>query len=134
MTILVIDDSRFMQLAIDKALREAGYTTILAGDGEQGLTAALQSSPDLILLDIMLPGLPGTSILRTLKQNPLTKNIPIVVLTSLDRIDNAKLQKEGAHGRLAKADLNLQDGSDLLVRTIKAALEGKVPDLAPSLA
>ena len=45
MTILVIDDSRFMQLAIDKALREAGYTTILAGDGERGWSAALQGTP-----------------------------------------------------------------------------------------
>lgn len=132
MTILVIDDSRFMQKALDKALREAGYTTILAGDGERGWSAALQSAPDLILLDIMLPGLPGTSVLRRLKNNPLTADIPIVVLTSLDRLDGAKLEQEGAHDRLAKADLNLQGGSDLLIRTIKAALKESVPDLARS--
>jgi CheY-like chemotaxis protein len=123
MTILVIDDSRFMQLAIDKALREAGYRTIIVGDGERGLSTAIQELPDLILLDIMLPSMSGTSVLGSLKKNPLTSGIPVIVLTSLDRLDAARLKHDGADGYLAKGDLNLQGGCEVLIRTIQTALK-----------
>lgn len=122
-TILVIDDSRFVQLGIDKALREAGYRTILVGDGEQGLNIATQTSPDLILLDIMLPGMPGTSVLGSLKKNPLTSQIPVIVLTSLGGVDATRLKQDGADGYLAKADLNLNGGCETLMQIIQRALK-----------
>jgi two-component system, OmpR family, alkaline phosphatase synthesis response regulator PhoP len=123
MTILVIDDSRFVQLAIDKALREAGYRTIIVGDGEQGLNIAIQQSPDLILLDIMLPSMPGTSVLRSLKKNVITSGIPVIVLTSLGRLDAERLEQEGADGYLAKADLNLNDGCEALIQIIQTFIK-----------
>jgi CheY-like chemotaxis protein len=130
MTILIVDDSRFIQLAIDKALREAGYRTILASDGEEGLHAAIQRSPDLILLDIMLPNVPGTSVLRSLKGNPITKLIPIIVLTALTRLDSARLISEGADACLAKADLNIKGGCPVLVEIIKTTLARARPEAA----
>jgi CheY-like chemotaxis protein len=130
MTILVIDDSRFMQLAIDKALREAGYRTIIVGDGEQGLKIAIEESPDLILLDIMLPSMPGTSVLQSLKKNLPTSGIPVIVLTSLGRLDAARLKKEGADGYLAKADLNLKGGCEALLQVIKTALKKHLAESA----
>lgn len=123
MKILVIDDSRFVQLAIERALREAGYHTIAAADGEQGLHAAVQESPDLILLDVMLPGLPGTSILGSLKHNPLTAGIPVIVLSGLSRLDRARLQSEGAEGFLAKSYLDLDGNCELLLMLIEKTLK-----------
>lgn len=129
MTILVIDDSRFVQLAIDKVLREAGYRVIAVSDGEEGLRAAIQKAPDLILLDIMLPSLPGTSVLRSLKHNPVTSKIPVIVLTGLTRLDEARLKSEGADGYLAKANMDLESGGAALLRAIEAA-SGKIPHTA----
>lgn len=117
MTILIIDDSRFVQMAVEKVLREAGYRTVVVADGEAALRAAIQQLPDLILLDIMLPSLPGTSVLRRLKHDPMTSKIPVIVLTGLTRLDEARLKSEGADGYLAKADLDLENGGvDLLKR------------------
>lgn len=129
MTILVIDDSRFLQLAIDKVLREAGYRVIAVSDGEEGLRVAIQKSPDLILLDIMLPSLPGTSVLRSLKHNPVTSKIPVIVLTGLTRLDEARLKSEGADGYLAKAHMDLEGGGLALLRAIEAA-SGKLTHTA----
>lgn len=130
MTILVIDDSRFVQLAIDKILRAAGYRTIIKGDGEQGLNTAVQKSPDLILLDIMLPSMPGTSVLRSLKKNLITSRIPVIVLTSLGRLNAARLKEDGADGYLAKADLNLKGGGDALIQIIQTTLKREIAESA----
>jgi CheY-like chemotaxis protein len=121
--ILVIDDSRFVQLAIERVLREAGYDSIAAADGEQGLRAVNQESPDLILLDVMLPGLPGTSILGSLKHNPVTSGIPVIVLSGLARLDWTRLQSEGAEGCLAKSYLDLDGNCELLITLIEKTLK-----------
>jgi CheY-like chemotaxis protein len=123
MKILVIDDSRFVQLSIERVLREAGYHAIAASDGEQGLHAAVQESPDLILLDVMLPGLPGTSILASLKRDPITAGIPVIVLSGLSRLDRARLESEGAEGYLAKSYLDLDSNCELLILLIEKTLK-----------
>ncbi|MGB9073681.1 MAG: response regulator [Terriglobales bacterium] len=123
MKILVIDDSRFVQLAVERVLREGGYDTIAASDGEQGLHVAVQESPDLILLDVMLPGLPGTSILASLKRNPVTSGIPVIVLSGLSRLDRARLESEGAEGYLAKSYLDLDGNCELLILLIEKTLK-----------
>jgi CheY-like chemotaxis protein len=110
-------------MAIDRTLHHAGYRTVLASDGEEGLRAAIQDPPALILLDIMLPSLPGTSVLRSLKQNPITSSIPVTVLTGLSHIDKARLKSEGADGYLDKEDLDLQGGGTVLLHAIQAALK-----------
>jgi CheY-like chemotaxis protein len=126
MKILVIDDSRFVQLAIEKVLREAGYHTLAAADGAQGLRAATEESPDLILLDVMLPGVPGTSVLGSLKHNPATSGIPVIVLSGLSRLDRARLEGEGAEGYLEKSNLDLDGNCELLITLIEKTLK-KVP-------
>jgi DNA-binding response OmpR family regulator len=119
MTILIIDDSRFLQVAVEKILREAGYRTVVVSDGDAGLRAAIQKSPDLILLDIMLPSLPGTSVLHSLKHNPVTSGIPVIVLSGLTRLDEARLKSDGADGYLAKSELDLESGGAALLTTIE---------------
>lgn len=123
MKILVIDDSRFVRLAIERVLREAGYHTLAAADGEQGLRAAIEESPDLILLDVMLPGLPGTSILASLKRNPITSGIPVIVLSGLSRLDRARLESEGAEGYVAKSYLDLDGKCELLTMLVEKTLQ-----------
>jgi CheY-like chemotaxis protein len=123
MTILVIDDSRFLQMAIDRVLRKAGYRTVVVSDGEQGLRLAREQSPDLILLDIMLPSLPGTSVLHALKNNPRTAKIPVIVLTGLSKLNEEKFKTEGADGYLEKSSLNLEHDPDVLIQAIDEALQ-----------
>ena len=85
MTILVIEDSKFLQLVIERALIRAGYHVLRTSDGEEGLRVAGDKVPDLILLDMMLPILGGVNVLRALKNNPLTAKIPVIVLSGLNR-------------------------------------------------
>jgi CheY-like chemotaxis protein len=118
MTILIIDDSKFLQLGIQKVLQQVGHRTLLASDGEQAISLAVEKCPDLILLDIMLPGVPGTTVLKTLKHNSITSAIPIIVLTGLSRLDEPRLKSEGADGYMKKSELDLHDGGQALLRIV----------------
>jgi DNA-binding response OmpR family regulator len=68
MKILLIEDSKFQRMASERALLNAGYSVIHAKDGDEGLRAARENIPDLILLDMMLPKLSGLDVLRALKK------------------------------------------------------------------
>jgi len=89
-TILVVDDERDLVSLLDFNLRQAGFETVLAANGEQALQAARLRAPDLVLLDLMLPDLPGTEVCRQLKSDPRTRAVPVVMLTArgeeLDRV------------------------------------------------
>jgi CheY-like chemotaxis protein len=71
-------------LVITDMLIEAGFSVIPAFDGEEGLTLALEELPDVITLDVMLPGLDGWEVLRRLKADPLVCEIPVIVATAID--------------------------------------------------
>jgi CheY-like chemotaxis protein len=115
MTILVIEDSRFLRLALERILVKAGYHVIAVGDGREGLLRAQNNRPHLILLDMMLPTLEGTEVLRQLKQDPITKDIPVIVLSSLSQKNEEKLKTAGAVAYFEKSLLNLnKDGSSLV--------------------
>jgi CheY-like chemotaxis protein len=115
MTILVIEDSRFLRLALERILVKAGYHVIAVGDGREGLLRAQDIRPDLILLDMMLPTLEGTEVLRQLKQDPITKLIPVIVLSGLSQKNEEKLKTAGAVAYFEKSLLNLdKDGSSLV--------------------
>jgi CheY-like chemotaxis protein len=96
MKILLIEDSKFQRLAIDRALVRAGYSVIQARDGEEGLASARENVPDLILLDMMLPKLSGLDVLRAVKSDDLLKHIPVIVQSGLGQANEAKLLNEGA--------------------------------------
>ncbi len=66
-------------------LRPEGYLTRSAASGEEALASVAQQPPDLILLDIMMPGMDGYEVAGTLKADPATANIPIIMVTALDR-------------------------------------------------
>ena len=80
--ILVADDDPLIIRLLEHRLRHRGYDVISAPDGETALDLAIREKPDLILLDGMMPGLDGFEVLRRLKENPETMQIPVVMLTA----------------------------------------------------
>ena len=104
MRILVIDDSRIIQSGIRRALAKAGHEVTVAGDGNEGLSAARHALPDLIMLDMMLPGMSGTEVLSALKKDSTTKEIPVIVLTGLSQKNESKLLEAGAMKYFEKSD------------------------------
>jgi len=77
-SILLVEDSKFLRLASERALVRAGYSVVSTDDGEQALREAQQHIPDLIRLDMLLPKLGGPEVPRALKKNPATAQIPVV--------------------------------------------------------
>jgi CheY-like chemotaxis protein len=117
--ILVVEDSKFLRVATERALTHAGYEVSSAGDGEQALRVAGEKLPDLILLDMMLPKMGGPEVLRALKKDATTAEIPVVVLTGLSQKNAERLQEEGAAGFLEKSALGMDQGSEALVVAVR---------------
>lgn len=88
--ILVIEDEKDIQFSLDYNLRQAGHKTYLADSGQAGLKIAREKRPDVVLLDLMLPDIPGTEICRTLKQDSATRDAQIIMVTAkgeeIDRV------------------------------------------------
>ncbi len=79
--ILIVDDSSTIVALLKKVLRQNNYFTYEAGDAEKGLDLARAERPDLVFLDIVLPGLDGFAALRALRRDPLTKDIPVIMMS-----------------------------------------------------
>lgn len=122
MSILVIEDSRFLRAAIERSLTKAGYSVTATADGQEGVQLARSTTPELILLDMMLPGLDGTCVLKALKKDTATKEIPVVVLSGLSQRNETKLKHAGAIAYIEKSGLKLDVNADGLIRIIEDAL------------
>jgi len=120
--VLLVDDSKFLRMANDRALARAGYQVTTAADGEEALRVANDQLPDIILLDMMLPKISGPEVLKALKANPATMDIPVIVLTSLSQMNEEKLLSEGAAAYFEKSTLELDKNSDRLAATIETVL------------
>lgn len=128
MKILVIEDSRLLRVAMERALVRAGYEVTTVGDGREGLHLAQSIHPDVILLDMMLPTLEGTGVLRHLKKDPSTKLIPVIVLSGLSQKNEKKMKLAGASAYFEKSKLDLDKNSASLAELVRSL----VPDNAPS--
>jgi DNA-binding response OmpR family regulator len=124
MKILIIEDSRLLRTTTERALMRAGYEVITAIDGEQGLRLALESRPDLVVLDMMLPKLSGQEVLQRLRLNASSKYIPVIVLTSLSQSNRQKLLSEGASLYFEKSLVSADNGSRPLLDAIEKLLAG----------
>jgi len=131
MKILLIEDSHFLRIAIERVLVKAGHSVMGVADGREGLHAARTSPPALILLDIMLPGLDGTAVLRALKQDASTAQIPVIVLTGLSQRNEAKLKNAGAAAYIEKSLLDLDQNAEALIQSIESVLRGSVAVSGP---
>lgn len=101
--ILVVEDAPELLELIGIVLRNAGHVVLDAGTGEEGLRVALRQRPDLILLDIELPGLDGVGVLRELRANAALAAQPVIALTAASmKGDRERLLAAGFTGYLAK--------------------------------
>lgn len=118
MKLLIVDDNSDFRQIIRQSLTKAGYEVVEAGDGRQTLDLVRTAKPDLILLDILMPGTDGYELCRQLKTNPTTSQIPIMVLTALgDPLAQHKAQQAGADEYVAKpvSTQELQDRVERLL-------------------
>lgn len=105
MRILLVEDSLPIRRENESFLHHAGYDVICAEDGETALQIAQESKPDLILLDMILPKMSGPDVLKRLKSEPVTAEIPVVVVSSLSEKNREKLIAEGAEDYLVKCEI-----------------------------
>jgi DNA-binding response OmpR family regulator len=112
--ILLVEDSRTIQIENERALAQAGHEVMLAEEGETGLRLAREQAPDLILLDLRLPSISGIDVLRTLKGDPGTAQIPVVVVSGLSERNREMLMAEGAVDYLEKSQVMRNRGTNLL--------------------
>lgn len=108
--ILIIEDDRSLQNAVVETLGQEGYKTVSAFDGEEGLQKLAAEKPDLILLDIILPKKDGYEVLSEIKGDEATKDIPVLILTNLEEVDNVQKALDlGATTFMVKSDFSLKD-------------------------
>lgn len=89
-TVLLVDDTKFIHLMVTDKLKPFGYNILSSYDGVDGLQKAIESRPDLIITDVEMPGKDGFQLCKELKQISFLKNIPVMILTSLDSKDDVK--------------------------------------------
>jgi CheY-like chemotaxis protein len=83
-TVLVVDDELSMRIFIATLLETSGYAPVLCKDGREGIRKARELRPDLIILDVMMPGEGGVRMYRTLKTEPAMRNIPVLMLSGVE--------------------------------------------------
>ncbi len=119
--ILFVEDESALQKTFGDILKREGYEVVSAMDGELGLKLAKSKKPDLILLDLILPKMDGFGVLEKIKEDPETKEIPVIILTNIGRMEEISRALElGAKTYLVKANYTLQE----VVEKVKKALEG----------
>ncbi len=101
--ILVVDDNPDVRFLVGARLRMNGYEVVTAEDGESAIEISLQEKPALLLLDLGLPNMTGFEVCRTLKANPSTRAIPIIVLSAKSQqTDRDRAFELGAEGYMVK--------------------------------
>lgn len=114
--VLIVDDSPTDQHVISQMLKQHGFETMVANDGEEAITMAESAHPDVILMDVVMPGMNGFQATRKLSKNPATSAIPVVMVTTKDQeTDRVWGLRQGAVEYLMKPI-----GDDELVAAVRA--------------
>ena len=101
--ILIADDEVYMLRLLEMTFKKGGYAVVSCRDGQEALAQAVSAGPQLIVLDVMMPGLDGLGALRQLKGNPATRDIPVVVLSAKGHaLTKVEAEQAGAVLFLAK--------------------------------
>jgi CheY-like chemotaxis protein len=100
--ILIVDDEAAVADLIEAVLVSEGYTVAIARDGIQGILLARDWKPDLVLMDVMLPGIDGTTAIRRLKSDPATAELPIVAMSAGRTIRRQSSELSDADAALSK--------------------------------
>jgi twitching motility two-component system response regulator PilH len=101
--ILVVDDSPTERTFLEGVLTTAGFSVILAASGEEGVEAAKRDQPDLVLMDVIMPGLNGFQATRAITREESTKHIPVFICTTKDQeTDKIWGMRQGANDYIVK--------------------------------
>lgn len=119
--ILIAEDESILGSLLEKKLQKDGYTVIWKQDGDEALSAALAERPDILLLDIVMPGMDGLSVLKRVRaDDKWGKSVPIMILSNLSEpnsIDEA--MRGGAFEFLVKADWDIDQICDKIKKKIE---------------
>lgn len=116
--ILIADDAEVFRRLEEGLLRSHGFGFLHAKDGAEALKIAIEERPDLILLDVQMPVMDGVQALQVLKRDPRTKDIPVVIVTTIGRAHDQELLKKGGADAFLTKPLKGPD----LVKVVKDLL------------
>jgi DNA-binding response OmpR family regulator len=116
--ILIVEDQEALGLLYKSVLRQFNHNVVIAADGQAGVDAARKSAPDLVILDLMLPGMPGVEVALKLKQLGVLPAAPLIITTAISDTDAGAIARSlGASAVLSKPfDITL------LINTVRTAL------------
>jgi CheY-like chemotaxis protein len=119
--VLLVEDDRFLRRAGEISLRQRGFVVTTAADGEEALRKVRAEPPDLILLDLLMPKMTGTEVLKALRAEEATREIRVLILSNSSREqDVEEIKTLGVSGYFVKADLSLQELGDMVARLLEA--------------
>lgn len=119
--VLIIDDDGSMQSLYQRVFTLEGFTVEVAAGGTAGMEKAQTANPDVILLDMMMPGVNGLEVLGKLKENPATSNIPVIVMSNYSEFNiTSRATQLGAAKYLVKSDTDPTN----LVEMVRSLLSG----------
>lgn len=108
--ILIVEDEKPLIKALTEKFAHEGFRVLSAENGEKGVQLALEASPEIILMDLIMPKMDGMTAIKNLRADDKTKNIPIILLTNLyDNQQLAEAAKYGVFDYLIKSDWKLGD-------------------------
>ena len=109
-SILLAEDDRFLRRAAETKLRQSGYDVRVAVDGDEALALARQQAPDLLLLDLLMPKRDGLAVLKALKADAGTRDIPVVIISNSSKdLEMQNASDLGAVDYWIKSNLSLQE-------------------------
>jgi len=118
-TILIVEDDKFLRALIIKKLIQGDFKISEAVDGEEGIKKVKEGKPDLVLLDLILPGIDGFEVLNRMKKDPDLTNIPVIILSNLGQKEEIERGlKAGAVDYLVKAHFTLTE----IIEKVRKAL------------
>ena len=119
-TVLLAEDDRFLRRAAETKLRQSGFDVRVAVDGEEALAFAREQAPDLMLLDLLMPKRDGLSVLKALKADPATRDIPVVIISNSSKdLEMQSASDLGAVDYWIKSNLSLQELCDRVQRLLE---------------
>ncbi|WP_239153006.1 response regulator transcription factor [Virgisporangium aliadipatigenens] len=116
--VLVVDDNDDIRSLVEFKLVQAGYTVTVAGNGPDGLDRAREWHPDLVVLDVAMPGMTGYDVCKEMRGDPATAHIPVIMLTARDSTEFSTL------GYMAGADMYLT--KPIVLRTLLDKVESLI--------